>query len=173
MIKWFERKFNFQDLEGTLPGILERLEGTPVRLREKIEGIPPDYYKLSADDSWSIQQHVGHLGDLESLWENRFKDFLQGKKILTEADLSNRKTHEANHHGRSIGELIESFGKQRKLLCIILRSLGDKAEQWHSKHPRLLAPMRPIDLAYFVAEHDDHHLASITRLSHHFKSHRS
>jgi len=31
-------------------------------------------------------------------------------------------------------------------------------------HPRLNMPMRLIDLAYFIAEHDDHHLACITDL---------
>jgi hypothetical protein len=28
-------------------------------------------------------------------------------------------------------------------------------------HPRLKAPMRLIDHLYFVAEHDDHHLAHV------------
>ena len=32
-------------------------------------------------------------------------------------------------------------------------------------HPRLGTPMRLIDLAFFVAEHDDHHLAQITHLA--------
>jgi uncharacterized damage-inducible protein DinB len=31
-------------------------------------------------------------------------------------------------------------------------------------HPRLKTPMRPVDLLYFVAEHDDHHLARIWEL---------
>jgi hypothetical protein len=31
-------------------------------------------------------------------------------------------------------------------------------------HPRLKMPMRAIDHLYFVAEHDDHHLAHIERL---------
>ncbi len=29
-------------------------------------------------------------------------------------------------------------------------------------HPRLQQPMSAVDLAFFVAEHDDHHLARIT-----------
>jgi hypothetical protein len=33
-----------------------------------------------------------------------------------------------------------------------------------SLHPRLEQPMRVIDHALFVAEHDDHHLATITSL---------
>jgi|GEM_PF-4393916 len=31
-------------------------------------------------------------------------------------------------------------------------------------HPRLKTPMRIVDLAYFVAEHDDHHLSRIREL---------
>jgi predicted short-subunit dehydrogenase-like oxidoreductase (DUF2520 family) len=34
-----------------------------------------------------------------------------------------------------------------------------------SLHPRLKRPMRLIDLCFFVAEHDDHHLAIATRLA--------
>ncbi|MFT4669296.1 MAG: hypothetical protein ACI9M9_001964 [Flavobacteriaceae bacterium] len=32
-------------------------------------------------------------------------------------------------------------------------------------HPRLKVLMRPVDLLFFVAEHDDHHLATIVKLS--------
>jgi hypothetical protein len=32
-------------------------------------------------------------------------------------------------------------------------------------HPRLKRPMRLVDLCFFVAEHDDHHLATVTRLA--------
>lgn len=164
MIKWFHRKFNFNDLEGTLPSILERLQDAPLRLENKISGIPEKYYTRKLGEAWTIQEQVGHLGDLESLWESRFKDFLKGKEVLTEADLSNTKTYQAGHNQRNMQELLKDFRDKRHMLCIILRSIGHKAEQWLSKHPRLGTPMRPIDLAYFVAEHDDHHLAAITQL---------
>ena len=32
-------------------------------------------------------------------------------------------------------------------------------------HPRLQQPMSVVDLGFFVAEHDDHHLNTITTLS--------
>jgi hypothetical protein len=32
-------------------------------------------------------------------------------------------------------------------------------------HPRLNQPMRVIDMAFFTAEHDDHHLARMTELA--------
>ncbi len=33
-----------------------------------------------------------------------------------------------------------------------------------SLHPRLEQPMTVVDLCFFVAEHDDHHLVTITEL---------
>jgi uncharacterized damage-inducible protein DinB len=33
-----------------------------------------------------------------------------------------------------------------------------------SVHPRLNQPMRLIDSLYFVAEHDDHHIAAMSNL---------
>jgi len=163
-MKWFNRKFNFTDLEGTLPSILERLQGTPLRLQHKISAIPQHLLDQTPDQLWTIKQQVGHLGDLEPLWEQRFKDFLKNQPVLTEADLSNTKTHQADHNQREIQELLTRFSSRRNHLCKIVKSLELKAEVWTSNHPRLGTPMRPIDLAYFVAEHDDHHLAAITAL---------
>ncbi len=164
MIKWFDRKFDFQNLSGTLPMILERLSGTPLRLRQKIKAIPPELWTVRWESQWSIQEQVGHLGDLESLWENRLGNFIKGQAYLDEADLSNQATYEANHNQRNMQTLLDDFGRSRKTICTTLETFGDKAEQWQSRHHRLDQPMRPIDLAYFVAEHDDHHLAYITYL---------
>lgn len=164
MIKWFHRKFKFNDLEGTFPCLLERLQGTPLRLREKIAVIPPQYLTISLNETWTIKQQVGHLGDLEPLWETRFMDFLKGREILSAADLTNTQTNLAGHNQSDVQVLLENFEKKRRTLCSFMKSISHKAELWQSKHPRLLVPMRPIDLAYFVAEHDDHHLARITEI---------
>jgi uncharacterized damage-inducible protein DinB len=163
-MKWFDRQFSFNHLDGTFPSILERLEGTPLRLKYKIQSIPSGQLTVSIDGSWSIKEHVGHLGDLESLWESRYVDFIKKREVLTEADLTNQQTYMANHNQNNIDDLLNNFEKQRIRLCCFLRSIGKTVEVWYSKHPRLLIPMRPIDLAYFIAEHDDHHLASISEI---------
>lgn len=163
-MRWFDRNFKFDNLEGTFGGILERLKGTPLRLTGKIHSIPSDQYIKVLDGSWTIQEQVGHLGDLENLWEARFMDFIKGREVLTEADLTNKKTHQSNHNNKNMDDLLNDFSHQRERLCEFLFSIRGKAEHWNSKHPRLLAPMRPIDLAYFIAEHDDHHLARITEI---------
>lgn len=164
-MKWFDRKFAFENLEGTFPGILERLKGTPIRLSGIIRTIPEALLSQSPDGSWTIKEQVGHLGDLESLWATRFADFIKGRAVLTEADLTNKKTHEASHNQKKMTYLVKTFSDQRLHLCEFLQSITSKAGLWSSKHPRLLTPMRPIDLAYFIAEHDDHHLARISEIS--------
>ena len=46
-----------------------------------------------------------------------------------------------------------------------LQNINESDLEKSALHPRLGTPMRLIDLAFFVAEHDDHHLAQITFLS--------
>ena len=45
-----------------------------------------------------------------------------------------------------------------------LLAADDAVQTRTATHPRLGTPMRLIDLALFVAEHDEHHLATITAL---------
>ena len=62
-------------------------------------------------------------------------------------------------------DLVTEFSKSRQRLVDLLRNIKDEDLDKASVHPRLGTPMKVVDLAYFVAEHDDHHLAKITLLS--------
>lgn len=143
---------------------MERLAGTPLRLSDKIAAIPEHLYIKRVGDAWSIQEQVGHLLDLEPLWLGRVQDFKQGLDMLRPADLSNQKTHEADHNDADMAALLESFASARAELVRAFWSLSAAELQRTSLHPRLETPMLAVDLAYFVAEHDDHHLAKITAL---------
>lgn len=70
-LKWFDRKFVFSYTENIFPMILERLMGTPVRLTSKLRSIPPEILETRIDKSWSIKENIGHLNDLETLWQKR------------------------------------------------------------------------------------------------------
>jgi uncharacterized damage-inducible protein DinB len=164
-INWFDRKFDFSTNQNTLPTLIERLEGTPVRLAEKLRKIEPDRYKIKPDDKWSILEHVGHLSDLEPLWQGRLDDILNGEREMRPADLSNQQTHEANHNEQSPRDLLDDFLMLRQATINSLRKLKDEDVFRSALHPRLKTPMRVIDLFLFVAEHDDHHLAAITELA--------
>ncbi len=158
---WFERKFPAVEDNGLLPGILERLEGTSHRLRALLAGVERS---SKADTGWSLAQELGHLDDLEPLWLQRAGDIIEGKADLTVADLSNRKTHESDHDRWPLSELIDRFEQNRMAFVTKLRSASADDLERAAKHPRLGTPMRLIDLAFFVAEHDDHHMVRLREL---------
>ncbi len=164
-IEWFNRKFTQQEENGILPGIIERLAGTPARLEEKMKSIDTQKLELKPREIWSIKEEIGHLLDLEPLWNGRIDDFINGQKALRSADLSNQKTHKANHNSRPAKELLADFRKERKKIVKKITQLEQAVLDKTALHPRLKTPMKVIDLAYFVAEHDDHHLAQITYLA--------
>jgi uncharacterized damage-inducible protein DinB len=158
---WFERQFPPIADNGLLPGIIERLAGTPARLRELVAHARST---TTPPVGWSAAKDIGHLTDLEPLWIQRVQDIVEGRPELTAADLSNRLTHETDHDAWPLAQLVERFAAQRGTLVAALRVVTDQDLERSARHPRLGTAMRLVDLAYFVAEHDDHHLARVREL---------
>ncbi|MEW5795306.1 MAG: DinB family protein [Candidatus Zixiibacteriota bacterium] len=161
---WINRKFEFSLPVEMFPNVLERLRGTPARLEEKLAGLPPDILTRKPGDKWSVQEQVGHLLDLEPLWHGRLADYRNGLKVLRPADIRNRPTTEANHNANSIGNILNAFRAERAKLVAEFEAFGIEGAGQSALYPRLNQPMRVIDGAFFVAEHDDHHLAKISAL---------
>jgi len=162
--KWFDRKFDFSHTENIFPSLLERLAGTPARLEEKLKTIPSAILEKKPDNTWSIKENIGHLTDLEPLWQGRLEDIKNGEKELRPTDLANRKTDEANHNSKSIELLLREFREIRNKTLLMLQDIDEETIFKSALHPRLKTPMRTMDLFLFVAEHDDHHLARITEI---------
>jgi uncharacterized damage-inducible protein DinB len=167
--KWFDRKFDFTSQQNTFPSIIERLRGTPARLEERCRVIPAEYLELKPDGTWSIKENIGHLTDLEPLWQRRLDDFLNHQTELRPTDLANKKTDEANHNARSLEELLSAFRQVRAHTISAIEKLDEEIIFRSALHPRLKTPMRTMDSFLFVAEHDDHHLARITELMRQFQ----
>lgn len=165
-LPWVDRKFTFDIPPGWIYDIIERLRGTEHRLRAITREVPEQILVLKPEGGWSIKEHIGHLIDLEPLHTGRVDDFREGKSILRAADMSNQATEAADHNARKVDFLIDSFFILRNAFLEGLLSLDDKTQQSQALHPRLQVYMRPIDLAFFTAEHDDHHLASIRAALH-------
>lgn len=159
--KWTDRKFTFDFPEGWLADILERLKGTEIRIVYMVNSLSEQECEFKFNNEWSIKEHIGHLSDLEDLHEGRIEDFLERKEILRAADMTNKRTNEANHNTRSKEELIGEFFSKRKSFVDRLESLDEEVQKHTAMHPRLQVPMRPVDVAFFTAEHDDHHLADM------------
>ena len=162
--KWFDRKFDFNGEQNVFPSIVERLRGAPARLEEKLRRVPENGLTAKLESTWSIKENVGHLIDLEPLWMGRLEDILNKEPFLRVADLSNTKTHEANHNATSIEDLLEIFRSIRQSTVGRLELLSEKEIYLSALHPRLKTPMRTMDHFLFVAEHDDHHLVTITKI---------
>jgi uncharacterized damage-inducible protein DinB len=165
MMRWVDRRFDFSFPVGLYAVILERLRGTPTRLEEKLRGVDPVTRTRRAGDQWSIQEHAGHLLDLDELHLGRLDDYESGAKVLRAADMENRKTREANHNARPLEDLLRDFRRERGAFVARLAAWPEEHREAAAIHPRLDRPMRVVDLAFFVAEHDDHHLARMTEIA--------
>lgn len=162
--RWFERRFVFDLPNSLFANIVERVRGTPARVEERVRGVPTATLTRRVGGTWSIQENVGHLLDLESLWITRAEELAAGKSVLAAADLENRKTHQADHNAFPLASLLEAFRRERWRFVDRLDAADADLLERTALHPRLQTPMRLIDLTLFVAEHDDHHLARIGEL---------
>ncbi len=165
MMKWLDRRFAYEAPGGEFPAIVERLRGAPARLEEKASRIREAARLAKRGDDWSIQEHLGHLVDMEGLWARRTEELLRGAGELSAADMSNRATREHNHNERAVAAIVAEFRVARGRWVDRLDAATDADVVRVSMHPRLKRPFRLIDLCFFVAEHDDHHLAIVTRLA--------
>jgi uncharacterized damage-inducible protein DinB len=163
-VKWFERKFDFTSNQNIFPSVIERLAGTPVRLEEKFKLIPANMLTARINNTWSIKENLGHLIDLEPLWQGRLQDIVNGEKELRPTDLQNTATSIAKHNEKPVSDLLQSFRKIRTTTIKLVENLDEQTIFKSALHPRLKTPMRTIDLFLFVAEHDDHHLVTISDL---------
>jgi uncharacterized damage-inducible protein DinB len=162
---WFDRKFDFSFPVELYPNLRARLRRTPDRLEDVLLGRPRNILIRKAEGKWSAQEHAGHLLDLETLWLARVEDYVTASDQLTVADLTNRKTDEANYNARPLDQILAEFRSARERLLVRLEELDELLfDRPAIPHPRLKTPMRLVDHLYFVGEHDDHHLARVWEL---------
>ena len=162
--RWFDRSFDSGLPVSDAPRLLDRLRATPDRMAAALDAVPARIRTYKPGGRWSAQEHAGHLLDLEELWASRLDDFEQGQPVLRPADLQNRRTHEARHNERDVRGIVDTFRTART-------SIVDRLVRWSpdqlsrvSRHPRLDQAMSAVDLCFFVAEHDDHHLAAAAEI---------
>lgn len=163
--KWFERTFDFDLGPDDYAAIYRQMKLAPDLLRKTINGVAEAVLVREPEGGWSIKEHTGHLCILEPLWRLRFHDIDERNPVLTAADLTNRATTEAHLNQKSISDLLDQFLAERMTTLALLDTMNMLDESKTSLHPRLQRPMRMIDLAYFVAEHDVHHLHRIKEIA--------
>jgi hypothetical protein len=160
IIPWTKRTWSFTLPIGAFPAIVERLRGTPARAAELVAGVPDEVTGRSPNSGWSVKQHIGHLDDLHELDLRRLDEFLGGAAVLSAADMTNRRTKEADHNAVPAEVVVERLRNRRMELVTRMETLTESQIGATATHPRLGQRVRLIDWASFVADHDDHHLAS-------------
>ena len=162
--KWFDRKFDFSFEVDEYTNIYQRLQQAPAVLETVLRNIPEEKLTYKPDGNWSIKEHTGHLSVLEPLWRARIQDIIEKKPTLTPTDLNNSATSEAGFNQFDITALLQRFTEERRQTLSLLESINIKDHTHTSLHPRMQQPMRMIDILYFTAEHDDHHLTVIKEI---------
>lgn len=159
--KWVDHVFSFDIDTGWAPNIVTRLQGTVPRMRHYAKGLSEEAAAHRPDVKWSIKEQIGHLSDLEDLHQWRLRQFKELVPELKAADMSNAQTEKADHNQVPLGDLIGQFEEKRNNLIATFLEMSDEVQHHKAFHPRLKVYMRPVDMLFFTAEHDDHHLTYV------------
>lgn len=161
---WIDRTWKFDRDVELYPEVLERLRGTPARLEEFVGQVPKPVLVQRIDYEWTIQENIGHLGDLDGLFEGRVEDYLDNRRELRPADMANEKTNGAGYNSQSVTDVLAYTRGTRASLVSTLETLAESDFSRSSYHARLDRQMRLIDQCVFQATHDDYHLSVMRRL---------
>jgi uncharacterized damage-inducible protein DinB len=161
---WAERKFSFVHPPWMLADFIERLRGTVPRLEALLLDVNAADAHRQIEGKWSIAQNVGHLSDVEELWQERLEDLKQAKNTYSPAVGARFQELAKRHQASPIEEIIRELKDRRSLLVDALAQASPELQQASAFHERLQVQMRLVDCAQFYAEHDDHHLLRIRRL---------
>jgi DinB superfamily len=162
-IRWVDRRFDFSFPVELYPELIERLRGTPARAAERLSAVAPALLVRRNGSHWSVQEHAGHLADLdEELVLPRLDQYQRGEQTLRAADMTNQRTEAAQHNSVPLETVLNRLRASRGKVIRRLEELQPADFGRVAQHLRLNQPMRLVDLVYFHAEHDDYHFASIS-----------
>lgn len=162
--RWAERTFQFVHAPWMLADMIERLRGIVPRLRPLLSELDEVTAHRRHENTWSIAQNVGHLSDVEDLWQERLEDLRQGRETYTPADPARFQAAAERHQLRPLAATVAELAERRARLVEALVQAPPGLQRATAFHARLKTPMRLVDCAQFYAEHDDHHLLRIREL---------
>ncbi|HEY5826371.1 MAG TPA: DinB family protein [Cyclobacteriaceae bacterium] len=157
--EWFDRQFTFGLPKEMLPFYLERLEGTIARIEQKVKGVDNKILSAKLNDKWSIKQNIGHLAEVDQVGNKRIDEMTSGVAVLSPAVFEPQ-----DYNPWPIEKVVHFFIQTRRANLDKYKTLSEEQVVKSSLHPRLKVQLTPVDLAWFDAEHDDHHLVKINEI---------
>ena len=164
MKKWKKRTFEFGKAPAELNDYLKKLDSTVGRLRNIAASVPESDLEIRVDNKWSVKENIGHLFDLDEIHVQRLDELCKGEDVLSVADDKNLLTESTDHNSEKVRDLLKKLEGSRKVLLERFRAVKDSDLEKTSLHPRLETPMNTVDLAFFISEHDNHHIAKINEV---------
>lgn len=158
-MNWFERNLVFGHRPEMLPYFLERLEGTMIRIDAKVRGVSDDILSIRLNGKWSVKENIGHLAEVDLIANKRLDEMKNGGAVMSPAVFEPK-----DYNPWPIEKIVSLFRDNRKANLEKYKWLTAEALASSSLHPRLQVAMTPVDLAWFDAEHDDHHLVKINEI---------
>jgi len=158
-LPWFERNLKFGYPKEMLPFLLERLEGTIIRIDQKVKGVSDKTLSVRLNEKWSIKENIGHLAEVDEIANKRIDEMVNGTAVMSPAVFEPQ-----DYSTWPIGKVLQLFSKNRAANIKKYNAIKEEDLLKSSMHPRLKVMMTPIDLAWFDAEHDDHHLVKINEI---------
>lgn len=159
-IPWFERNLKFGYPIEMLPYFLDRLSGTSIRIESKVKGVSNEILSKQLNGKWSVKQNIGHLAEVDEINFRRIGEMIAGVAQLSPAVFEPKK----DYNSQDVKDVIHYFHTTRLKNINRYSELTEIELTKSSLHPRLKEQMTPVDLAWFDAEHDDHHLVTINNI---------
>ena len=141
--------------------MLERVKGTTARLRNLTSHVPRERLLLRPYGQWSVVDHIGHLIYLQDRSEEHVDDFVSRRNELCQIDLSDQASILDLHRRQELGDLIEEFRLKRDYFVRRIQDMDPGALRHQALNRCRGVRMTVVDTILYLAEHDDHHLASM------------
>jgi hypothetical protein len=118
-------------------------------------------YVLSTrpEGKWSVKQNIGHLAEVDEIANKRIDEIRNGADKLSPAVFEPQ-----DYNPWPMGDVLEYFKRTRRENLLKYKNITEADLTKSSLHPRLNVPMTPVDLAWFDAEHDDHHMVRVNEI---------
>lgn len=160
-MNWLNKTWNFERSIAQYMENLDFLGHSPASIRTMISGKSENQLTSKPDGKWSINEHIGHLLTMESLWIARLDDFVLSKSILRPWNGTNADTDAGEFNKQRSGKILEDLETIRSVHVAALRKLEYKATELKCHHERLGRDLNLADHILFMKEHDEHHLQMI------------
>ena len=157
---WLEKQFDFDFPASKYVEFLQFLRETPAKIEILVKELSKEVLIRRDEDSWSIQENIGHFLAAESLFLGRLDDYENNAPVLRPARFEDNPTDKANFNERDIHRILDEFRAQREIYISRLDALKPEDFEKSILHPRLNKPMRLCDMLSFHVAHDEHHLTS-------------